>query len=545
MKKCFSLLLVFTLLFSLAACGKDGTDVQMIYPIDAEPEYLDPQIASGSASACILGACFEGLMTYDENGKLVPAAAESYEVSLGELVYTFHLRDDLRWRVTNTAAGVLGDEKDSFDKRVTAEDFVFGLRRALRPETKSPAAPYLMAIKNAPAVYAGEKPDTKLGVKALDDLTLEIKLTRKDDGLLFALTLPGAMPCDQTYFEATHGRYGLSPEYFICNGPFYLANWNSGVSITVRKTRKNMDPYRDPDDVKPASIYFSINNEQTTRDAKVKSGTYEASPLTSVQASALENEKGVTVRRFDNAVFALLFNCSDPVLKNNTVRRAVAMAFDSAPILEATGLPRAKGLIPSACLWGSQSYRAQVKAARWKTGSAKEAKELLQLGMDYLDVKDVELSVLCSTALETAVRTVMQQWQSAFGVHFSVVVDAVEDDVLQTRLRTGDYQLAFSTLTFTNTSALDGLLRFCSGKSGNIVRLQSEKYDAFVEGVTASTYPKDASTALRNAERYLVEQAVILPVANAQTYLGFAKGVSGIGTNPTGDVLYFKHAIKL
>ena len=544
MKKGFSLLLIFALLLSLCACGKNGADVQIIYPISTEPEYLDPQIASGSESACILAACFEGLMTYDETGALVPAAAESYDISLGELVYTFHLRDDLRWRVTKTASAILGENAESFDKRITAEDFVFGLRRALRPETKSPAAPYLMAIKNAPEVNAGSKPETKLGVKALDDLTLEIKLFRKDDGFLHALTLPGAMPCDQTYFEATHGRYGLSPEYFICNGPFYLANWNSGTAITVRKERKNMDNYRDPGDVKPASIYFSINSEQATRESKLKGGTYEAAPLTAAQAAALAEESDLTIQSYESAVFALLFNCSDQYLKSSAVRRAIAMTFDPAPILEATGLPPATGLIPNACLWGSKPFREQVKPAHWKSGAPKEAKALMQAGMDTLNVHDVEITVLCSTALETAVRTVMQQWQSAFGVHFSVVVEAVEDAEVESRIRSGEYQMAFSTLRFTNTSALDGLLRFCRTGSGNAVRLQSTKYDTLLQSIPAATYPKDALDALRGAERYLVEQAVIMPVAFAQTYLGFGKGVSGIGTNPTGDVLYFKHAIK-
>ncbi len=545
MKRCFSMLLIFVLLLSLCACGKDGTDVQIIYPIDNEPEYLDPQIAAGSESACIIAACFEGLMTYDETGELVPAAAESYDVSFGELVYTFHLRDDLRWRMTRAASAVLGENAESFDKRITAEDFAFGLRRAIWPETDSPAAPYLMAIKNAPEVHAGTKSDAKLGIRVVDDLTLEIKLSRKDDGFLSALTLPGAMPCDETYFSATHGRYGLSPEYFISNGPFYMANWNSGTAITVRKERKNMDPFRDPSDVYPASLYFSINNEQATRDAKIKAGTYEAAPLTSAQASALSDEKNVTVQSFDNAVFALLFNCSDAFLQSSSVRRAVAMVFDTAPILAATGLPKAAGLIPPACLWGSKPYREQVKKATWKHGTAKEAKALMQAGMDALDVKDVELTVLCTPALETAVRTVMQQWQSAFGVHFSVVVETAEEAEVESRVRSGDYQMVFTTLKCTNTSALDTLSRFCSGNAGNVVRLRSEKYDTRIESISSAVYPKDAMDAIRDTERYLVEQAVILPVCWAQTHLGFAKGISGIGTNPTGDVLYFKHAIKL
>ena len=146
---------------------------------------------------------------------------------------------------------------------------------------------------------------------------------------------------------------------------------------------------------------------------------------------------------------------------------------------------------------------------------------------------------------KTAVRTVMQQWQSAFGVHFSIVVETAEDAELERRVRIGEYQMVFTTLTFTNTSVLDTLSRFCKGGAGNVAQLQSDKYDTLIQNISDAVYPKDAADALQSAERYLVQQAVILPVGWAQSYLGFAKGVSGIGTNPTGDVLYFKHAIKL
>ena len=543
MKKLISLFLSLLLLLTLAACGKDGSDAQIIYPIDAAPDYLDPQIATGSASACIIGACFEGLMTYDENGELVPAAAEKIDVSLGELSYTFHLRKNLRWRVTKLASGVLGEDADKFDKKITAEDFAFGLRRALRPETNSPAAPYLMAIKNAREVRAGTKPESKLGVKVVDDRTLEIKLSRADDGFLAALALPGAMPCDQTYFEATHGRYCLSPEYFICNGPFFLSGWNE-TAIIVRKERKGMDAYRAPGDVTPASVYFSINNEQATRDTKLVAGTYEATPLTAAQAFALENERDVTVRGFNSATLAVLMNCSDAVLKSSAVRRAVAMTFDPEPLLAATGLPAAGGLVPPACLLGKTSYREKTGAVAGPKGTAKEAKELMQNGMDALDIHDVELTVLCAESLESAVRSVMQQWQSAFGVHFSIVVESLPEDELETRVRAGDYQMALYTLKSENTNALDTLSAYCSDRTNNLVRLKDGNYDALIRAASEATYPKEAVTALQNAEQALIKYAVVLPVAEAKTFLGFGKGVSGIGTNPTGDVLYFKHAAK-
>ena len=542
MKKSLSVLLALFLALSLlSGCGKRGDGRQVIYPISVEPEYLDPQIASGSNSASVVAALFEGLVAYDENGQIVPAAAESFGISPNGLVYTFHLRSDLQWKLTDKAAKILGEDAASFSTALTAADFVFGLRRAVWKDTNSPAAPFLMSIENAPEINAGNMKPTKLGVKATDEHTLVITLSRINADFLHALTLPGSMPCSKAYFEATGGRYGLSAEYMIYNGPFYISNWNVGTAITVRKN----DAYRNAADVKPASLYFSVNSEQATRAAKVESGTYEVAPLTGDQAAALSKVKGVTVRSFQNACFGLLFNCEDPVLQSSRVRRALAMTFQSEQIAQTLGLTSAAELLPQACLYGGKPYRDSAKTPTLPSGSAAEAKELMQAGMDQLNVKDIELTILCEEALETDVRALLQQWQAAFGVHFSIGVEALDGAALQARIKSGDYQLALSTLEFYQTSALAALLQFSAAGSQNLPRVHSAKYADIMDRVICSHSEKGCLAAMQEAEQFLLSQAVFVPIGEVKTYLGFAKGVSGVVASPTGDVVDLKNVTRI
>ena len=120
MKKGLAILLLTVLLATLCCgCGDGGKNVQIILPLDTDPEYLDPAIAASASERNIVANVFEGLLTYDETGALVPAAAERYDVSADGLTYTFYLKDTLRWRLTNLASGVLGDDKDSFDRTLT------------------------------------------------------------------------------------------------------------------------------------------------------------------------------------------------------------------------------------------------------------------------------------------------------------------------------------------------------------------------------------------------------------------------------------------
>ena len=545
MKKGLSVCLICVLLTLLCCgCGKGGKGEQLVVPLDADPEYLDPAIASSASERNIIANVFEGLMTYNENGDIVPAAAEHCDVSADGLTYTFQLKQNLRWRVTTLASGVLGDAASTFDKSLTAKDFVFGLHRTLDPATGSPWAPMLLAIKNAERVHSGELEPKKLGVKAKDDYTLVITLDHPDEGFPAALTLPGAMPCNKAYFKATGGRYGLASEYLIYNGPFYISNWTPGTTVTIRRNGTVGDvAYYNEADVYPASVYFSINNEQATRDSKLVNGTYHVAPLTATQAAEVEGKNGVTVHSFGAATFSLLFNCTDETLRDNDIRRAVAGTFDPSPLQTLKGAVPAVGIIPPACICGSESYRKNVQPISLPQLTKKQAKRQMQEGMDRRNLKDVELTVLCTEANETAVRTAMQHWQSVFGVHFSATVEVLDDATLRTRLFSGDYQLAFATLSFEQSTAQQALERFRTGADGNIVRLSGKRYDALLDAVARAKKQSDKLITIRAAENHLIEQAIILPICEASLSVGLGKGVSGVSFTPTGDVLRYQHAV--
>lgn len=545
MKKRLSFLLICIMLMLLCCgCSKGGKDKQIVVPLDADPEYLDPAIAASQSERNIIANVFEGLLTYGPDGKLAPAAAESYDVSADGLTYTFHLKKNMRWRVTKLASGVLGEAAESFDKTLTAEDFVFGLRRTLDPATGSPWAPLLLAVKNAEAVLNGKMKPKKLGLKAVDPQTLVITLDHPDEGFPAALTLPGAMPCNKVYFEATAGRYGLASEYLIYNGPFYISNWNPGTAVTVRRNGTVNDvTYYNEADVYPSSVYFSINNEQETRSMKLEDGTYHLAPLTATQASELKAKGSAQTKAFKSATFSLLFNCSDAVLRDYDIRCAIAGTFDPLPLQEVKGTLAAAGVVPPACICGRAAYRESVKPISLPQLTKSNATRQMQQGMDRLDLKDVELTVLCTEPNETAVRTAMQHWQSVFGVRFSVTVEVLDDNALSARVQSGEYQLAFASLSFEQATAQQALERFRSGSADNVVRLSSSRYDDLLDIVARAKKQSDKLLTVRAAESYLIEHAVVLPISEASREIGLGKGVSGVAFTPTGDVWRFQHAI--
>ena len=158
-----SLFLAFS--FVLTGCSPKAptTDAPKILRTNnsSEPGSLDPALAQGTHESWVLQHTFEGLMSYAEDGSIVPGAAESYTLADDKVTYTFKLRDGMKW---------------SNGDPVTANDFEFAWKRALAPETAADYAYQLYYLKGGEAYNSGAGTADEVGVKALDDKTLEVVL---------------------------------------------------------------------------------------------------------------------------------------------------------------------------------------------------------------------------------------------------------------------------------------------------------------------------------------------------------------------------------
>ena len=560
MKKILSLILCVLMLFSLAACtAEKGIDAKLIFPIDNDPRFLDPQIISDVGARNIILNCFEGLVTLGENGEILPGMAEKWDVSSDGKTYVFYLRENSRWRVTSAAKRVLGGDeiqlyptydekgklvpleegKETFNITVTAHDFVFGLRRALRPETKCPTAYKLYAITNAQSVHEGKKTESELGVTALDSRTLKITLQNDDPDFLSTLLEPACMPCNEIFFEKTGGRYGLATRYLLYNGPFYINNWADNASVSVRR---NADYYYDASNVKPYSVYFSINNEQNTRLRKLKNETYDISPFTENQALSVSDSKKYHADSFASGTYSLLFNCKDTYLRNTDVRRAIASAFNFNLFSTETGKAVSKHIFPSVCKLGSSIYSDLTKGVR--SYSNQNPQSLLRKGLDALEQDNATITVLCKTSDELLTRKLIQSWQAVLGVAFNVSVEITDEFTLQSRIEKGDFQLALGEIAYSGNTAQDAALKFTSDSRDNIFGYSSKSYDNKVKAIALSNGITAKAEATLKAEKHLADAAVILPLYEVNSYVAYGNEISNISYNSTGDVLYFKNVLE-
>lgn len=190
----------------------------------SEPDTLDPHLATSQAEYEIIGDMFIGLMTENAAGDPVPGAATGYEVSSDGLVYTFRLREH-NW---------------SDGTPVTAQDFVYSLRRVLDPRTAAQYAAILYPIKNAQAVNGGKLPLEALGARAVDERTLEITFQVEVPYIAQLMTHNATFPVPRHAVEK-YGEAWLKPGNAIGNGPYLLKEWLPNDHILLVKNERFYD----------------------------------------------------------------------------------------------------------------------------------------------------------------------------------------------------------------------------------------------------------------------------------------------------------------
>lgn len=347
-RKCLALGVLFCILCTLfSGCGSRGGDM-FSYPLGEEPKSIDPQAASSDAACLIAGNCYEGLLRVNENGELIPGVATGYTVSADKRVYTFTLREDTHWAIFSAHKELYGDDyKTAIDTRVLARDFVFGMQRAVDPQTNAALAYLLFPIQNAQAIYEGKQSVSRLGVEAVGDYTVKITLEHPDEDFLYALTQPPAMPCRQDFFEKCRGKYGLEPEYSLCNGPLHLSKRTRDTSIKLVRNNE----YKGANEAYPASVTFFVNPDMNTVADKTASGDYAAAFLTKAQLDAAGDTKDLNVTPISDITYALCFNAGDDLFGNASLRRALCLSADVAALPLPEGAKKAEELCRPTARW--------------------------------------------------------------------------------------------------------------------------------------------------------------------------------------------------
>lgn len=528
-KKLVSLFLAIVAVISLCACGGDSSDV-LILPIESDPMCLDPQVADSKEAKLMIANCFEGLVRLDKDYKIIPGVAESWEISKDGLTYTFNLRKDTHWKLLNSFEDVLPEGyKDTYRTQVIAADFVYGISRALDPATQAGDAEKLFSIKNASAVNSGKQPTSALGITAKDDLTLVITLERADPDFLRILTLPVAMPCHEDFFKATHAKYCLDLKYTFCNGPFYLSRWAEDNTLSMYKN----DEYKGSVKVNPDELYFYVNTEESSVVKKIRQRTYDCAFISEAAKNELSDSDKISNYSIQNTVYGLCFNCTDSVLSNEDMRRALAMVTKTAELTANFDNSFTKGIVPDCVRYGENSYREAAGNVSGIAYNEQQALTLWKKGLKKLDISTAEVIVTCTEENAHLMQQTVQNWQRVFSTSILAKVEVKTADQISTMIYNTSYQVLYHKISTDSSTVTDTLKKFTSDSSSNFFGFADKNYDSIVNSVISAYSGAAKLSGCISAEKYILDKAVFLPMLGGSSYAVVNKGVDGLYFSPT------------
>ncbi|MED4911916.1 peptide ABC transporter substrate-binding protein [Brevibacillus centrosporus] len=532
MKRSFAIMSVLVLLTGLfAGCSNNNTsqpqsspsasqtdqanaEPQILRMNAAEPETLDSGMSNDVISGAFIRSLYDSLVRLDKDGKPVNSVASDIKISDDKKVYTFTLRDS-KW---------------SNGDPVTAKDFAYAWMRVLDPKTASGSAYKYYPIKNARAFFQGNAKAEDVGIKVIDDKTLEVTLENPTPYFLTLATF--YYPVNQKVVEG-NADWAKKPESIVTNGPFKLSVWEHKNKIELVKN----DQYWEKDVVKLDKIDFSMIEDTNTELEMFNNDDLDwaGAPISALPADAIgplhEEGKLQTMERATN--YYLLFQTEKAPFTNEKIRKAFSYAInrkDIADNIGQAGQTPLMGFVPLSASLKKEGY--------FKDNDTQTAKQLLADGIKELGLAKLpEITYLYNTSdLNKKIAEALQaQWKQVLGVDVKLVnkeLKVMFDDQEQ-----GNYMISRSGWTGDYNDSVNFLeLLMEKNSSNNSTLWHSEKYVELVQKAYAEPDESKRNEYLVEAEGILMDEMPVTGIYSSVNSWVQSEKVKGITVDPLGYI---------
>ena len=471
-----------------------------------EPTSLNTLLATYAYDFTPINAMIECLYRDDENDVPQPAGAETVDISDDKLVYTFHLREDATW---------------SNGDPVVATDYEFAWQQALNPEVASDYAYMLYFIHNAEPYFNGEVEWSEVGVKVIDDYTLEVTL---DNPLPYATDLfafPTLAPINQKFYEEVGAdKYATDAEYFCCNGMYELTEWSHNSQIVFQKR----EDYWNADAVGPDEIVYKIITDSQAGLNSYLSREIDYTDLDSgevvQQAEAAGFEVGVKPAR---SSYYLIVNTEDEFMSNQNLRLALAYSIDKQALVDTVyqndNQPMTSFTPPAIMGANDSSFQEALVAERGEmypgSGDLEKAQEYLQAALEELGctVDELNLSIDCADdSLRRNCATFLQeQWRQNLGIE-NIAVNSMQTKQVSANRQSGDYCMSLGGWSPDYNDAINFLDLWVTDGGNNDSFWSNEEYDNLIAQATAEADEEVRQQYLFDAEEILAAEMPIIPL---------------------------------
>ena len=517
----------------------EGSGEDLNVMLETPVESLDPQQATDGTSFEVIADYTDGLMQMDADGQAVNAIAESYDISEDGLTYTFHLRADANW---------------SNGEPVTANDFVFAWQRAVDPEIASEYS-YMLSdigqIVNAQEIIDGTKDKSELGVTAVDDKTLEVKLNVPVSYFLSLMYFPTFYPVNQAFYESVGDTFATSPETTLSNGAFVLDDYQPAA--TAIHLTKNAD-YYNADSVKLAGLNYQVIQDSQQALMSYQNGDLDTTLVNGEQVDQVKDDPAFT------AIGAGYLWYISPNIKevkeldNLNIRLALTMALNreaittdvlkdgSAPTFTAVPMDFAAG--PD----GSDFSEDQTRFQDVCRYDAAAAADYWAKGLEELGITELNLTMIhdADDAPIKVAQVVKEQLETTLP-GLTVDLQQMPKKERVERMQEGEFEIALTRWGPDYADPMTYLGMWITNNSNNYGFWSNAEYDSIIADCTTGETAMDPAArwaALYDAEKIVMDEAVIFPLYTQCNAELISTSVSGIEFHPVALNRVYKNAVK-
>ena len=467
-----------------------------------EPTGLNTLTSTYAIEFSLFKHMYENLVTLDDDDNTVPGAAESWDYDEDTLTYTFHLRKDGVW--TN------GDP-------VTAKDFEFAWSQALNPDVASDYAYFLYFIKNAEKYFNGEVTWDEVGVKVVDDYTLEVTMEQPTPYALFLFSFGTLAPINQRFYEAVGADlYSTEAQYFCTNGPFALTEWSHNDKIVMQKN----DAWHGAADVEVEEIDWKIITDANAALSSFLAGDLDMVGLGTGELIKQATAAGATIQSYtDGTSFYIYFNNNDQYLSNVNLRRALFNAIDEQKEIDTVwqndNEPMTSFTAPGVSATDGTSFAGKVGELYAPSRDQEKAKEYLATALSELgctvDDLSAHLSIDCGDSPTSIAEAsfYQEQWRQVLGIE--VAVNSMITKQGSQNRKTGNYVMSVTGWgpdyndpnTFLDMWVTDG--------GNNQTGFSNERYDELIDLASKETDLEKRESYFIECEQIIADQLPIGP----------------------------------
>lgn len=487
---------------------------KIVMAIQNDPDILDPGITNNSFASPMFANTVESLVRYDATGMIVPGAAESWTISDDGLVYTFTLREGLKW---------------SDGEELTAEDYIYSWTRVLTPETGARYGHMIYDyVKGAKEFFDGEAEADVLGFKALDERTIEITLENAAPYFLQVMNIWVWAPVRRDVIEANPDGWASAMEGYPSNGPFYLTKIALGDAYVMTKNPN----YWNAENVQIEEVTYRVIPDPSTALLAAEKGDVDGTrsvPQSEIPRLLAESDAFFVLPTFAHTYYQ--FNVTAAPFDDVRVRKAFALAVDRQELIQnvvqSPAVP-ATGLIPEGYMTTEGDFR-QTGPTYDLTPSAniEEAQKLLaEAGYPNGEgFPEVELQYYTDPSVKKVAEALQQMWKANLGVELSIGTS--EWKVYYEGVQRLEYSICAMGAGGDYLHPMTFFSAYVSDSADNSVGWKNEEYDALYNTAKGEVDEAAALAQMRELENMISSDMAIIPLYYRSSTIMVAPHVKG------------------